>query len=70
VVAFACQLLGVEPPPPVPFAQAVQTMSPMAREFWSDNRRVSNALIHEELGITLAYPSYREALRAILERAR
>jgi nucleoside-diphosphate-sugar epimerase len=66
VVAFACELLGVEPPPLVPFAHAVQAMSPMAREFWSDNRRVSNALIHDELGVALAFPSYREGLRAIL----
>jgi nucleoside-diphosphate-sugar epimerase len=64
VVAFACELLGVAPPPAVPFDRA--ELSPMARSFYSDNRRVCNARIKHELGVTLRYPSYREGLRAIL----
>ena len=36
------------------------------RSFWDDNRRVSNARIKRELGVTLAYPTYREGLRALL----
>ena len=39
----------------------------MARSFWTDNRRVSNAKMHAELGITLQYPSYREGLKAIAD---
>jgi nucleoside-diphosphate-sugar epimerase len=64
VVAFAARLLGVEPPPLVPLADA--ELSPMARSFYADNKRVSNALIKQELGVVLAYPDYRVGLAAIL----
>ncbi len=64
VVAYACELLGREPPPLVPFEEA--ELSDMARSFYRDNKRVSNARIKAELGVTLEYPSYREGLRAIL----
>ena len=36
------------------------------RSFWEDNRLVSNRRLHEELGVTLAYPNYRAGLEAIL----
>jgi nucleoside-diphosphate-sugar epimerase len=64
VVAYAATLLGVEPPPLVPLAEA--DLSPMARSFYADNKRVSNALIKRELGVTLTYPNYRAGLAAIL----
>lgn len=64
VVAHACALLGVEPPPEVPFEFA--HLTPMALSFWADNKRVSNRLMHEELGVHLAYPSYREGLKSLL----
>ena len=54
------------PPPVVPFAVAVTTMSPMARSFWRDNRRIDNGRIRRDLGVALSYPTYREGLRAIL----
>ena len=41
-------------------------MSPMAREFWADNRRVSNARMRRLLGAPLRYPTWREGLAAIL----
>lgn len=62
-VAYAAALLGVAPPPEIPFAQAV--MSPMARSFWSQNKRVSNRRLREELGVALLYPTYREGLAAL-----
>jgi nucleoside-diphosphate-sugar epimerase len=65
VVAFAAQLLGVAPPPEQPFETA--ELSPMARSFWADNKRVGNARIKRELGVRLRYPSYRDGLTAILE---
>lgn len=65
VVAYAAELLGVEPPPLVPFDRA--DLSPMARSFYADNKRVRNRRIKDELGIELRYPSYREGLRALLE---
>jgi nucleoside-diphosphate-sugar epimerase len=66
VIAFACQLLGVAPPPEMPFEAA--ELSPMARSFYADNRRVCNARIKRELGIKLRYPTYRDGLRVILEQ--
>jgi nucleoside-diphosphate-sugar epimerase len=65
VIAFACELLGVAPPPAVPYEAA--ELSPMARSFYADNRRIANARIKDELGVRLRYPTYREGLRAILE---
>jgi nucleoside-diphosphate-sugar epimerase len=64
VVTFACALLKVSPPPEVPFEKA--DLSPMARSFYDDNKRVSNARIKQELGVALRYPSYRDGLPAIL----
>ncbi|TCS60658.1 SDR family oxidoreductase [Varunaivibrio sulfuroxidans] len=66
VTRHACALLGVTPPTAVAFAQAVADMSPMARTFWADNRRVCNRRIKDDLGVRLRYPSYREGLRAVL----
>jgi nucleoside-diphosphate-sugar epimerase len=65
VVTFACALLGTEPPPEIPVDAA--DLSPMARSFYSDSRRIANARIKEELGVKLRYPTYREGLRALLE---
>ncbi len=67
VVEFAARLLGVPPPPEEPFETA--RLSPMARSFYADCRRVRNRRIKEELGVTLAYPTYREGLRALLAGA-
>ncbi len=65
VVKFGCELLGKEIPPLIPFAEA--DFSPMGREFYSANRRVSNQRIKNELGVTLKYPTYREGLQAIFQ---
>ncbi|HEX2890054.1 SDR family oxidoreductase [Vineibacter terrae] len=66
VVAFACTLLAVPPPPLVDYAAIEASLSPMARSFYAESRRVRNTLIKRELGVTLAFPTYREGLRAIL----
>jgi len=65
ITAYACELSGLTPPPLVPFDDAKETMSEMALSFWKDNRRVSNARIKDELGVSLLYPSYREGLAAL-----
>lgn len=65
VVAFACTLLGVPPPPLVDYADIEANLSPMARSFYAESRRVRNDRMKRDLGITLAYPTYREGLRAI-----
>ena len=63
VIAFAAELLGIEPPPEEPFETA--DMTPMARSFYGDNKRVSIARLKQELGFRPRYPSYREGLRAL-----
>lgn len=63
VVAYAAGLLNIEPPPEVPFDEA--DLTPMARSFYADNRRISNTRIRTELGVELRYPTYREGLAAI-----
>ena len=70
VVEEAARLLGVAPPPAIPFAQALPGMSPMARSFWAENRRVANAATKAALGIAWRHPSYREGLAAILAEER
>ncbi|UVF21970.1 SDR family oxidoreductase [Microvirga terrae] len=65
VIAHAAELLGREPPPEVPFEDADQT--PMARSFYSDNKRVRNTRIKTELGVVLRHPTYREGLKALLQ---
>lgn len=66
VTAEACRLLGIAPPPLVPFEEAAKEMSEMALSFWRDNRLVSNARMKRDLGVALLYPTYREGLAAIL----
>jgi len=63
VVAYAARLLGVEPPPLIPFAEAGFT--PIARSFYDQSKRVSNRRMKESLGVKLAYPTYREGIAAI-----
>ncbi|HLO75788.1 MAG TPA: SDR family NAD(P)-dependent oxidoreductase, partial [Magnetospirillum sp.] len=67
VIAHACALLGMAPPPEIPWEQARATLSPMALSFYADNKRVANDRIKRDLGVRLRHPSYREGLRAILE---
>jgi nucleoside-diphosphate-sugar epimerase len=64
VVAHAAALLGVPAPPLVPLEAAV--LSPMARSFYDNNKRVSNCLIKTELGVSFRYPDFRAGLAAIL----
>jgi nucleoside-diphosphate-sugar epimerase len=70
VVTEAAALLGVAPPPEVAFAAALPGMSPMARSFWAENRRVASQKTKAALGIEWLYPTYREGLRAILVEQR
>jgi nucleoside-diphosphate-sugar epimerase len=66
-IVFAAQLLGVAPPPEIPFEQAAPTMSPMALSFWQECRRVKNGKLKRDLGVSLRYPTYREGLRGLYE---
>ena len=64
VVAHAAELLGLEPPPAIAFEDA--DLSPMARSFYAESKRVSNRRIKRDLGVRLRYPTYREGLAALL----
>lgn len=63
VVAHAAELAGLPPSPEVAFDEA--EMTPMARSFYGENKRVTSRLIREELGVRLTYPTYREGLAAL-----
>jgi nucleoside-diphosphate-sugar epimerase len=65
VVTEAARLLGVPPPPEIDFADAFAAMSPMARGFWSESRKVSSQKTQQALGLRWLYPSFREGLAAI-----
>lgn len=58
VVAYAAKLMGVEPPPEIPFETA--ELSPMARSFYGENKRVANKAI-KEVGYRFLFPDYRSA---------
>jgi len=64
VIAHAAALLGLPAPPEIPYEEA--EMTPMARSFYAESKRVSNARMKAELGVRLAYPTYREGLAALL----
>ena len=64
VIGHAAELLGLPLPPEVPFEQA--DLTPMARSFYAESKRVRNDLIKTELGVKLLYPDYRHGLRALL----
>jgi NAD dependent epimerase/dehydratase family len=64
-VVFAAQLLGRDPPPEIPFAEAAPSLSPLAQSFWQECRRIRNDKLKRELGVTLLFPTYREGLRAL-----
>jgi len=64
VVAFGAEILGITPPPLIPFEQA--DLSKIGRSFYNERRRLRNGRIKSDLQVRLQYPSYREGLRAIL----
>ena len=63
VVRFAARLLGLPPPPPVPLADALAQMSPMAQSFWAESRLIANTATKNCLDLQWRFPSYREGLR-------
>ena len=69
VIGYAAELLGLPQPEEVPFDKA--DLTPMARSFYAENKRVRNDRIKSDLGITLIHPDYRHGLQALLagERA-
>jgi nucleoside-diphosphate-sugar epimerase len=64
VIGYAAQLLGLPQPPAEDYATA--EMTPMARSFYAESKKVRNDRIKDELGVQLLYPDYRSGLRALL----
>jgi len=64
VLSLAASLLGLPEPPMVLYEDA--EMTPMARSFYAENKRVRNDRIKAELGVKLRYPTYREGLHSLL----
>ncbi|MBD3665009.1 SDR family oxidoreductase [Sulfitobacter aestuariivivens] len=64
VIGHAAELLGLPLPPAIAFEDA--DMSPMARSFYAESKKVSNAHAKEALGWRPAYPDYRSGLAALL----
>lgn len=65
VIGYAAQLLDMPVPPTESWDQA--DMTPMARSFYAESKRVRNTKIKEELGVKLRYPNYRQGLEALLK---
>jgi nucleoside-diphosphate-sugar epimerase len=63
VVKWAAELIGIEPPPEVAFDDA--ELSPMAKSFYSESKKVSNVRVKDELGYEFRYPTFREGLKAL-----
>ncbi|WP_439154474.1 SDR family oxidoreductase [Yoonia sp.] len=64
VIAYAAELLGLPIPPAVDFETA--EMSPMARSFYAESKKVRNDRIKDELDVDLLYPDYRSGLKSLL----
>lgn len=64
VIAYAAELQGLPLPPAVPFDKA--DLTPMARSFYNENKRVRNDRIKDELGVKLLYPDYRVGLTSLM----
>ena len=65
VIGYAAELQGLPLPPAVSFEEA--DLTPMARSFYNENKRVRNSRIKDELGVRLIYPNYRVGLDALMK---
>ena len=63
VIAYAAEILGLPVPPAEDWEDA--DMTPMARSFYAESKRVRNDRIKTELGVRLLYPDYRSGLDAL-----
>jgi nucleoside-diphosphate-sugar epimerase len=68
VLAEAARLLNMPLPPEVAFEDA--DMTPLARSFYAESKRVRNDRLKTDLGVTLQHPDYRAGLRALLNASR
>ncbi|WP_341223387.1 SDR family oxidoreductase [Loktanella salsilacus] len=66
VIAYAAQLLGLPVPEAVPFEDA--ELTPMARSFYAESKKVRNDRIKDDLGVKLLFPDYRSGLQSLLDQ--
>ena len=66
VIQYCYDLLGLKMPKPILFEDAEKELSPIAKSFWIENRRVSNKLLCETLGYKLIYKNYKLGLKNCL----
>jgi nucleoside-diphosphate-sugar epimerase len=64
-IAFAARLIGIDPPPEIPYAEAGKLVSPMTLSFYDGCIRARNDKLKAVLGVGLRYPTYRDGLRAL-----
>ena len=65
VIDYACQLLGIESPPLMPFDSVY--LAPITQSFYADNKRIKNDKIKNDLGVVLKYPDYKTGLQGCLD---
>jgi nucleoside-diphosphate-sugar epimerase len=65
-LGYAAHLLGLPLPELQRWHEVAESLSPMARSFWRENRRANSRLLRQGLGYRLLHPSYREGYRACL----
>ena len=65
VIMYAAMLMGVDPPPEQDLGSA--DLTPLARSFYAENKRVSNRKLKDEFGLRLSFPTYRVGLEALWE---
>ena len=63
VIQYCYELLGLKMPKPILFEEAKKELSPIAKSFWMENRRVSNKLLCKTLGYKLIYKNYKTGLK-------
>ena len=63
VIQYCYDLLGLKMPKPVLFDEVQDELSPIAKSFWMENRRVSNKLLCKTLGYKLIYKNYKLGLK-------
>ncbi|KGF98792.1 Nucleoside-diphosphate-sugar epimerase [Prochlorococcus marinus str. MIT 9302] len=63
VIQYCYDLLGLKMPKPILFEDAKEKLSPIAKSFWMENRKVSNKLLCETLGYKLIYKNYKIGLK-------
>ena len=65
MIRFSASLLGIKPPKPIPFEQAI--LSEMGKSFYQTSRRICSTIIGPELGLALDFPDYKSGLTACFE---